>query len=187
MSNEDALNALVVSNDGTVYIWSMDCQIWVWSKPFGEDGEDGNRVGSGLGGFGFEFGEDKERGEERVRWRKVGNGGPVGRVLGMQVHEDAVNTLAVLNDGTVYTESTDCQIWVWSKSFGKDGEDGCGVGSGLGGSGFELEENGEQGEENVRGRKVGEGGRMGRVWGCRYPERGERERGEKEGGSHNFI
>ncbi|KAM1062265.1 hypothetical protein ACFX2A_027179 [Malus domestica] len=37
----------------------------------GEDGEDENGVGSGLGGSGFEFGEDGERGEERGKGRKV--------------------------------------------------------------------------------------------------------------------
>ncbi|KAM2723431.1 hypothetical protein EV1_026393 [Malus domestica] len=46
----------------------------------GEDGEDENGVGSGLGGSGFEFGEDGERGEERGKGRKVGGGGRVGRV-----------------------------------------------------------------------------------------------------------
>ncbi|KAM1047286.1 hypothetical protein ACFX2C_026659 [Malus domestica] len=37
----------------------------------GEDGEDENWVGSGLGGSGFESGEDGERGEERGKGRKV--------------------------------------------------------------------------------------------------------------------
>ncbi|KAM2144521.1 hypothetical protein PS2_045504 [Malus domestica] len=50
------MNALAVSSDGTVYTGSMDCRIWVWSKPFGEDREDGSGVGSGLGGSSFEFG-----------------------------------------------------------------------------------------------------------------------------------
>ncbi|KAM2334078.1 hypothetical protein ACFXTH_011673 [Malus domestica] len=35
-AHEDAVNAVVVSNDGTVYTGSADCRIRVWSKPFGE-------------------------------------------------------------------------------------------------------------------------------------------------------
>ncbi|XP_048436115.1 uncharacterized protein LOC125475429 [Pyrus x bretschneideri] len=71
-------------------------------------------------------------------------------VESVKAHEDAVNALAVSNDGTMYTELTDCQIWVRSKPFG---EDGSGVGSGLGGSGFEFREDGERMEERVKGRK----------------------------------
>ncbi|KAM2332311.1 hypothetical protein ACFX1X_022883 [Malus domestica] len=44
----------------------------------------------------------------------------------VKAHEDAVNALAVLNDGTVYTGSTDCRIWVWSKPSGKTKKTGAG-------------------------------------------------------------
>ncbi|XP_048440627.1 protein JINGUBANG-like [Pyrus x bretschneideri] len=35
-AHEDAVNAVAVSNDGTVYTGSADCRIRVWAKPFGE-------------------------------------------------------------------------------------------------------------------------------------------------------
>ncbi|KAM1223281.1 hypothetical protein ACFX2J_010690 [Malus domestica] len=55
-AHEDAVNALAMVNDGTMY----------------------TRVGSGLGGFGFEFGEDRakgRKGEGDEGWR-----GRVGRI-----------------------------------------------------------------------------------------------------------
>lgn len=35
-AHEDAVNAVVVSNDGTIYTGSADRRIRVWSKPFGQ-------------------------------------------------------------------------------------------------------------------------------------------------------
>ncbi|KAM2156817.1 hypothetical protein ACFX1R_042460 [Malus domestica] len=64
--HEDAMNALAVSNDGTMYIGSTDCRIFVWSKPFEEDREDGSGVESGLGGSGFEFREDEASGRKGI-------------------------------------------------------------------------------------------------------------------------
>ncbi|KAH7515632.1 hypothetical protein FEM48_Zijuj10G0047100 [Ziziphus jujuba var. spinosa] len=35
-AHDDAVNAVTVSNDGTIYTGSADCRIRVWAKPFGE-------------------------------------------------------------------------------------------------------------------------------------------------------
>ncbi|KAM1171457.1 hypothetical protein ACFX2G_022176 [Malus domestica] len=107
-------------------------------------------------------------------------------VESVKAHEDVVNALAVLNDGMMYTGSTNCQIWVWSKPFGEEREDGSGVRFGLGGSSFEFGAGWdlgwvvlvlslgktERGEERVRGRKV-EGGTGGKGLrdACGCPER----------------
>ncbi|KAM1995036.1 hypothetical protein ACFX16_011148 [Malus domestica] len=110
-------------------------------------------------------------------------------VESFKAHEDAVNALAVVNDGTMYTGLTNCQIWVWSKPFR---EDRSGVGSGLGGSSFKFRAGWdlgwvvlvlslgkiEQREERVKGMKVGGDGWEG-FEGCRWVSR-EREEREKE-------
>ncbi|KAF9602997.1 hypothetical protein IFM89_033295 [Coptis chinensis] len=86
-AHEDAVNALVVSKEGTVYTGSADTRIRVWAKA------------------AVSFGDNKK--QKRQRHRLIAT---------LEKHKSAVNALAISHDGSVlFSGACDRSILVWER------------------------------------------------------------------------